>query len=588
MQIKPAIGSVVGQSDPNHWGQVLIAPSAYGVVEIETSDGIARTIGIGLLGKLSDRLNEPVVSLEEIKAIVDEIIDSSVVSLVLLIPVGMVLYLVVGGSGTVYLKRGDQFACLLEGPGAISGQIQEGDSIIAATRSFTSALTQDDILTAFDHLPANDVAEKLTLVLHESSAGPGGAGLVFQASQAIPIEEVVVQPTVKSRKWFFLRHRLTFLEGVNKKVLLVAALSIFLFTFSVILGIARRTGTASQETVKTALVEAQHAFDEGVALLDLNPVKGRERISQAKMILEPLTATVSAKTKEGRQLKALLKEISDRLSMAMQIVKEEPQLFYDVAFLKKDSRVSSMAIRDDQLALLDAAGKTVYVVGLATKNGQVVGGGLSFTDAKLVSLHGDKVYVWVAAGVHMIRMSDKKTEPLVIKKDDEWGIISSMVSFGGNIYLLDTAKSRVWKYVATEKAAPAGGQGFSERREYLNPDTLPDLSKATGMAIDGSVWIGTNNGATLRFTQGKENTFITQGVEPAFGSNLSVYTSDQIKHIYVLDHQNKRVVILDSDGAYLSQYVWEGNFQPMQFVVSETQKKILFLADGKIYALELK
>ena len=147
--------------------------------------------------------------------------------------------------------------------------------------------------------------------------------------------------------------------------------------------------------------------------------------------------------------------------------------------------------------------------------------------------------------------------------------------------MLDTQKSRIWKYVATDT-------GFSGIREYLNPDTLPDLSLSTGFVIDGSVWSGTSNGRILRFTQGKENTYVSQGVDPVFGTRLYVYTSDSVINVYVLDINNHRVVVLDKDGMYLAQYRFTGVTTPTKLVVSESAKKILLLADGKIYALDLK
>jgi sugar lactone lactonase YvrE len=189
--------------------------------------------------------------------------------------------------------------------------------------------------------------------------------------------------------------------------------------------------------------------------------------------------------------------------------------------------------------------------------------------------------VLLADGVNAIDINQKQTKQNIIKKSDDWGSVSTIVSFGGNIYLLDTVKSRIWKYVATEI-------GFSEIREYLNPDTLPDLSKSTGMVIDGSVWLGTNEGKILRFTQGKENAFASKGVDPAFGTKLVVYTSDETNNLYVLDGENKRVVVLDKDGMYLSQYVWKSDSLFTNLVVSEKHGKILLLGNDKVYSLDIK
>jgi len=263
-------------------------------------------------------------------------------------------------------------------------------------------------------------------------------------------------------------------------------------------------------------------------------------------------------------------------------------LFFDVSLLKKSGVASRIALRGETLGILDAATSTVYTVAVPSKSGEIVAGGASLGRASDVSLHGDNLYVLTDTGIQLVSSADRKVTPDVIKKSTEWGSVASLVSFGGNLYVLDTQKSRIWKYVATDKATPAGGQGFSELREYLNPDTLPDLSRATGMAIDGSVWMGTSDGKILRFTQGKENTFVPKGIEPGFGSYVVVAAIDESEHVYVLDRDNKRVVVLDPDGTYIAQYSWQGNITPDQLAVSEKLKKIFLLAEGKIYAINLK
>lgn len=576
MRVAPSVGSIVAPTDAYHWGQVLLLPTAYAVVEIEDETGGAREAGLTLLGILSERLSESIVSLSQAQELAQGVANNCVASLVLLVPVGMTAYLVLVGGGAVYIKRGERIATLLDAPGSLSGQLEEGDTVLLATKRLVAAIGDNALGSAFD-------AEKLTVQLSENDAATGAAGLVFGVIRGVPVEEEQVPvPTFDKEapvgKLLQLGSRF---RGKNGVLVAVALMSSFLFFGSVVLGIKKQFSYRTDRYVTASLTQAQHAHDEGVALLDLNPVKGRQRLSDAKLILDALAATVSAKTKTGRQIAALSKDVGDRLTMAMQVHRGEPQLFYDAGLLKKGATVSSVSLKSEQLAILDVSGGTVFLLAGDSKKGQIIAGGEQFAGSRLVGMHGDKVYVLVADGVHRIRTEDKKTEPFIIKKDSEWGAMSGLVAFGGNLYLLDTAKSRIWKYTGTET-------GFSERREYLNPDTLPDLSRAMNMAIDGSVWLGTSGGSIMRFTQGAENTFLPKGVTPDFGKNLVVYTSDEVKRVYVLDRDNKRVVIVEKDGEYLAQYVWEGSLLPSQVVVSESLRKIFLVADGKIYVLEMK
>jgi DNA-binding beta-propeller fold protein YncE len=108
------------------------------------------------------------------------------------------------------------------------------------------------------------------------------------------------------------------------------------------------------------------------------------------------------------------------------------------------------------------------------------------------------------------------------------------------------------------------------------------------MAIDGSVWLGSTNGRLWKFTGGREDTILPQGVDPAFGKNLVIYTSDAENNLYVLDSDSNRVVVLEKDGTYMAQYSWTDPIRATRLAVSEGQKKIYLLASGKLYTISLK
>lgn len=605
------VASVVAQVTEERWGQVLQTPHAYGVVEMYSPEGRARLRGIQILTELTKAFDEPPVSLSGLFDIADSLARyHDVVSLILLVPVGETIYIVSRGQGNVYLKRGNALALLLDSPRAISGSVKRGDVVIAATSGFIRSLSAEEITGVFDHLPPADVAEKLTMKLHTKETGEGGAALIFQVSEeerdaeaesATPnaAAEALQAPVPTARTIFFrraksmgrkvttprqrilLRKALAFSrshrEITPKRLVMYAVIG--LFAVSVILGIRRQQLSKARSTLSGVIAESQHAQDEGMALMDLNPVKGRERLTQARDMLAPIVAR-KQKTDDARRAEALYKEVSDNLKRAMRIYRIRPELFFDVSLIKAGASVNDMSRFEDTLGMLDIGGKTVFSASTGSSGGQIAGGGPAISGAKHVAAYGDTLYVWTPDGIAAVRLTDQKTVPQVIPKSTEWGTISDMAAFGGNLYLLDTVKSRIWKYVAAEK-------GFSDIYEYLNPDTLPDLSRTVNMSIDGSVWLGTTNGQILRFTQGKVNTFTPQGMDSPLGNMLEVYTGDSEKMVYVLDSDNRRVVVFDKDGLYMAQYVWDNAFPVSEILVSESARKLFFLSDGKIYDTEL-
>lgn len=579
------IASVVGIASDTQWGQVLTTPHAYGVVEVYSPDGIARVRGIQLLTKLTRLFLTPPVSLSTLSVIADSLVSEDVVSLVLLVPVGATLYLAVRGRGAVFLKRGSALATLLVESGQLSGDVKSGDTVIAASQGFVSALTAKEIMNAFDHLAPQDVAEKLNLLLHERGGSTdGAAALIFQIDKE---SSEIVMPSqsetnrVSAIRVFLRRIRTRIREGksLSRRHLLVYGV-IVLFGLSVVLGVRREYMSRQNNTVAETVKQARFSFDEGIALLELNPVKGRERLTTARNLLSPVVAKKGSSA-EAKEAKTLYDQIASNLTRAMRITDVSPEFYFDMGLVKSAALAGDMSLFETTIGISDSKGLTVFTVGLFPKTGTIVGGGSALIGMSHVAFYGDKLYVFTPGGIHHIRLSDQKTVPNSIPASTEWGTIADMAAFGGNLYLLDTTKSRIWKYVATEK-------GFSQLFEYLNPDTLPDLTKTTNMAIDGSVWLGTTTGNILRFTAGKENSFSPQGSDTPLGKLLLVYTDADAKMLYVLDRDNNRVVVFDKDGLYMAQYVWEKEFLPNGMVVSETIGKILLLRDGKIYSIDLK
>lgn len=618
MTLQPTIASVVGQISDTRWGQVLQSPHAYAVVEVYAPNGGARQIGINVLSKLTNELNPLPEMLKETKAIVDSLTSDEVVTLIVMVKVGAILYVASSGGGKVFLKRNKLLAKLVDGSNAISGTLQLFDTVIAASSCFVSILGETELASVFDNITPQEAAEKLTLLLHKhGEASEGGAACIYhvtdiqsQANDA-NIADVVTQSsassilhTVRQRIKLVLRR----VVPMDTRILLrrwyrkiqdkirgrsltsfIPSILFVLFFISVVLGIRYQVTSASNSRIHNTIVEAEHAFEEGTALLDLNPVKGRERLAHSQALLEPFKSR-RVTTSDLRKAQRLYTDVSLSLTKAMQVYTVSPELYFDLSLLKAGGKAEDMSLFNESLGLLDSVGKTVYALGVTNKNGVIVGGGDAFGSAKHVASYGDFLYVVTGTGISVVDIKEQKTKPDVIKMDPEWGSIEDMDVFGGNIYLLDIQKSRIWKYVATDKVASssAGRQGFTELREYLNPDSFPDLSKATNMSIDGSVWLGTSVGQILRFTQGKENTFVPLGVQPELGKYLKVYTTDTIQNVYVYDRDNSRIVILDKDGFYLSQYVWKEALKPSGFVVFEAAKKLFLLVDGKLYLLKMQ
>lgn len=546
---------VVGDSSGSRWGEVVIAPLGCAVIELSGQQ--ARERGVVFLKTIQEYLSGSPKTPASFASVPHAPKEIEIETLLLLRTEGDVITVVLEGQGSVYLKRGSRVSRLMYRSGTTSGTIQTGDQIFLGSKGCIEKFSEGEIYHFFDHMTPEKIAEKCAVSLHTRGNTQGASGLFIGFTTLRAMRPVV--------RWKLL---LT--------IVLVGG-----FLISIGLGITRQIAVNQNKETVERIASGERLFDEGVSLLELNAVKSRERLTEAKQMLEPLVKTVNPRTIEGRKLTELYGKINDNLTLARRSAQVNPELFYDVSLLKSNSTITSLGIAGEMMALVDTQTHTLFALSLVSKQGAIVGGGEAFGDAIFVDIFGDDLFTFTGRGIQKTGASARATKN-IISKDKEWGTIGSMTSFGGNIYLLDTGKSRIWKYIAADN-----GQ-FSDRQQYLNPDEFPDLSGGTSLAIDGSVWVGTNSGSVLRFTQGKEQTFLPQGVDPALGTHLAVYTSDDTTHLYVLDSDNNRVVVLDKEGVYLAQYLWEDNgFVPTQLAVSETRKKIFLLASGKLYSIDV-
>lgn len=601
MKYHSEVASVVGHIDGDNWGQVLVLPQAYGIIQIRDVSGNALNTGVELLSELTEALDTPPSNLEALKSIGSEVYRDEVITLVLFVPVGTVLYMVLYGSGRVYLKRGNKIACLMKSEGAMSGVVKPGDIILATSKGVSTALTEDDLMQTFDNNSPKTIAEKMTMRLHEKDESNGASSLVYSVHEQIAEgdyidendEEEVKSPRAMLRikpskeafsKFFRLPQAASFLHRligrVDRKFAIAGLVFTVLFIISVVLGVKKQASNSLLQDVAAAVSTAEELQKEAVALLPLNRLKSREKLLEAQHMLSAYVVDELPTSKEALRLESLSEEIAENLRIALQIHQIDPAIFFDAGLLKKDAYIQDVSVNGERIILSDKNHSAVYEVSLSSKKGSIIGGGEQLQGIQRVAASETRVFVLKDDGVSII---DEGYEPgeIVIPRSDQWGRIQAMGSYGENVYLVDVYHSRVWKYTPS-------GAGYGELREYLNPDTLPDLREVNTMAIDGSVWLSTNDGQILKFTGGKQDTFEWSGVEPSFGERLSVYVNEEIENVYVLDEDNKRIVVLAEDGLYIAQYAWSGDIEVQSMFVSEKAGLIVLLIDGKLYSIGLQ
>ena len=600
MRLKVKTGKIVGQSKEEVWGQVFQTDNFFLVIEvIVPADDKAAPLGKEIIETLVDEFSQLTeINLQNLKNLTNltggrissfQIAERTVVNIIVCALVDSLVYLVIKGQGKAILKRREKIAVLLDGESSGSGQLEDNDLLILASPKFNQIVSLATLKSSLDQHPADEIAENLAPLVHSQENSCGSAGLILKFEKEEEKEgregregvREFLRTKVKSllkRSSFLTRKKIGKEEKSKKTVLTVALILTGLLLMSVVLGYGKREKSLREQKLEPILETVSHQYEESKALLELNTQKARESLKSAQETLTAVREEFPKGSKERRKIEEWLGKVETGLKETEKTYQlTEAPLFFDPVFLKDKAFGDGLALAKEKLVILDKKNQTIYSLKIKEKSGQILAGGEELAGSKLVGIHGDNVYVLAEEGIIELSVISGQLS-VMIKKDEEWGELADLVAYRGNLYLLDK-KGVIIKYLRTD-------QGFA-KRNYLGPGVEPDFSSASSMTIDGDVWVAIA-GKVLKFSLGALKEFSVQGLEQPLGSRLLIYTDEECANVYLLDKENIRIVVLNKDGEYQAQYQWGKIGEANDLVVSEKEKKILVLVEGKIYGIEIK
>ena len=156
--------------------------------------------------------------------------------------------------------------------------------------------------------------------------------------------------------------------------------------------------------------------------------------------------------------------------------------------------------------------------------------------------------------------------------------IGDAVVYNVRLYTVDTKNNQIYKHGRTQT-------GFDRGSAWLKEDH--DLSDATGITIDGDVFVLKANGQLLKFEKGGLTTFELTGVDPALENPVDVQTYNDLSYIYILEPTHKRIVVVNKEGKMIKQITADEWQNPTSMIVDEPNNKIYVLDSNKMYELSI-
>ena len=204
---------------------------------------------------------------------------------------------------------------------------------------------------------------------------------------------------------------------------------------------------------------------------------------------------------------------------------------------------------NNTMYVLDRASGAVYRVGTAG-NSEVVYqpgvGNLSGSDAQLVTGRADLIQ-FLDNDYRLYQVINGET-PQVVQLPS--GLIQdprSSATYDENFYLLDAGANDVLRF------RPVGSGVYGEPEGFFGINSGLDLSQASDLAIDGSVFILFSDGIINRYISGSRAEFSLATLPSPLGTPSAIFISQGMGSLYILDGDNDRIVQVTTEGVYQRQ-----------------------------------
>ncbi len=219
---------------------------------------------------------------------------------------------------------------------------------------------------------------------------------------------------------------------------------------------------------------------------------------------------------------------------------------------------------------MDTAGTTA----VATANTQGIG---FFTAGS--GLTADKTLLLTTAepGLALFDATTNTIQKQAIEALPKDTVLSAIAPFGNRLYIYDTKTKNILSFSKTLR-------GYSGGTAWITDATFPKDS-IRSLAVDGTIFTLHADGTIRRLFKGVATEFKQEAVEPLLNNADKIVTSENLRHLYVLDTSRNRIVIFNKKGALIRQIFFETPSHITDFALDDQEINLYVLDGTKVVAV---
>ena len=379
--------------------------------------------------------------------------------------------------------------------------------------------------------------------------------------------------TAAVRSFFWYKN----LNKINKT--LFSVFLICLLIFSANLGWQNiKNKTTEQRAIinnlTMAIEQKQNQID--ASLLYDNETGAGKLLEEVKELLKQLP---QGSQDQKNQYRRLLAKHQVQMEKISHVIRVAPVELANLINLSANAKPINIILAKNKIYAA-AAPATIYSIDLDSKLTTLIN--LNNPDINRLDFpnldKNNNIYYLSANKVAVLDAKSEKLSWLDINYNGNLEKIVAFQQYNNRFYLTDAAAGQIFRFTKN-------GNQLTGSTPWLN--NKEDLTKVVSLNIDGDIYLLKNDGEISKYTKGKKQNFSTTAIEPALNQPAKMIISPEQNYLYILEPANKRLIVLDKTGRFLSQYTSDKFDNLKDCQIDETNKKIYFLNNTTVYSIDM-
>ncbi|MFH2118211.1 MAG: hypothetical protein ABII10_00515 [Candidatus Paceibacterota bacterium] len=326
------------------------------------------------------------------------------------------------------------------------------------------------------------------------------------------------------------------------------------------------------------LGELEQQLVSAQSIAESDPIVARDSAKEVILGLEELIATNQDKPQALKRLKQNYQDTQDFVQSITSTQLAGPlNPFFDLRLTEADFVAQQIALNENTLFTLDAAGQKIVTLDLDTKQtAQIPLENIGV--ARAIAVNGKIIYV-LADGIHAYDLSGETRDQTQLKEQGNSDRAGNLLGFFATyLYVVNPEERNIYRYLKNT-------EGLSDPIGWLVDKQNLEFNTITDMTIDGDLWLATKSGELLKYTQGKPQNFTVNDLSTAFDSELIIATHPDSTYLFVLERARERLVILSKDGNFFKEIVSESLATVDTIAASLTEDAVFAVSGSLVYKI---